>query len=293
MDLDYALWVDTPAALTAESSTVQKADYEKWERSNRISLLIMKGSITAAIRGAIPDPDNANVREHILRMNDMASQLKGLDMEIFEGFLVHFIMTSLPVQFDPFKINYNTQKKKWKMSELISILDAYGYSLKFENKGFSIFFYSRVIGSGLLEGNLYKLPLNASFTESLKTMSANDVVAKTYGYPEMSKSFRFYCPSHTTRIVETRRALFFEDAEYIESSTPRILNLEEIHDHVFIHVIQKVGAPLPHIEDNDASEVVPNDVPPIMDPAEIPTNEQPLRKSGRERRTYISIDYIV
>ncbi|KAK3002270.1 hypothetical protein RJ639_022564, partial [Escallonia herrerae] len=51
----------------------------------------------------------------------MASQLKGLDMEISEGFLVHFIMTSLPAQFGPFKINYNTQKEKWKMSELISM----------------------------------------------------------------------------------------------------------------------------------------------------------------------------
>ncbi|KAK3014818.1 hypothetical protein RJ639_008294 [Escallonia herrerae] len=156
MDLDYALRVDAPAALTAESSTEQKAAYEKWERSNRISLMIMKGSITTAIRGAIPDSDNAKlylahieeqfqgsskahattlitkmvtlkysgsngVREHILRMNDMASQLKGLDMEISEGFLVHFIMTSLPAQFGPFKINYNTQKEKWKMSELISM----------------------------------------------------------------------------------------------------------------------------------------------------------------------------
>ncbi|KAK3002272.1 hypothetical protein RJ639_022566 [Escallonia herrerae] len=61
MDLDYALRVDAPAALTAESSTEQKAAYEKWERSNRISLMIMKGSITTAIRGAIPDSDNAKL----------------------------------------------------------------------------------------------------------------------------------------------------------------------------------------------------------------------------------------
>ncbi|KAK3039644.1 hypothetical protein RJ639_027235 [Escallonia herrerae] len=576
MDLDYALRVDAPTALTAESSTEQKAAYEKWERSNRISLMIMKGSITIAIRGAIPDSDNAKlylahieeqfqgsskahattlitkmvtlkysgsngVREHILRMNDMASQLKGLDMEISEGFLVHFIMTSLPAQFGPFKINYNMQKEKWKMSELISMcvqeeerlkseqpdsahvaitgpskgkgkgkgkkfgkgnvqgnksasvaktdkasssgtkgssgprchfckdkghmrkerhkfrewlekkgnlsicvcyesytidtplntwwvdtgatvhitnslqgflsvkklnkgdrnvlvgngekaqveavgtlrlvlesgfnldlvdtvyvpsmtrnllsisrLDAYGYSFKFENKGFSLFLYSRVIGSGLLEGNLYKLLLNASFTESLKTMNVSDVVAKTcgtpqqngvaerrnrtlmdmvrsmicqstlpeflwvealktavhilnrvpsksvpktpfelwaqrkpsleyfhvwgclaeakvynlhtkkldpkaischfIGYPERSKGFKFYCPSHTTRIVETRHAVFFEDAEYSGSCTPRIINLEEIQDHVSIPVIQKVGAPLPHRENNDAPE---------------------------------------
>ncbi|KAK3040692.1 hypothetical protein RJ639_028388 [Escallonia herrerae] len=598
MDLDYALRVDTPAAFTAESSSEQKAAYEKWERSNRISLMIMKGSITTAIRGAIPDSDNAKlylahieeqfqgsfkahattlitkmvtlkysgsngVREHILRMNDMASQLKGLDMEISEGFLVHFIMTSFPAQFGPFKINYNTQKEKWKMSKLISMcvqeeerlkseppdsahvaitgpskgkgkgkkfgkgnvqgnksasvtktdkasssgtkgssgprchfckdkghmrkechkfrewlekkgnlsiyvcyesytidaplntwwvdtgatvhitnslqgflsvkklnkgdrnvlvgngekaqveavgtlrlvlesgfnldlvdtvyvpsmtrnlisvsrLDAYGYSFKFENKGFSLFLYSRVIGSCLLEGNLYKLLLNAYFTASLKTMNVSDVVAKTcgtpqqngvaerqnrtlmdmvrsmicqntlpeflwvealktavhilnrvpsksvpktpfelwaqrklsleyfhvwgclaeakvynphtkkldpktischfIGYPERSKGFRFYCPSHTTRIVETRYTVFFEDAEYSGSCTPRIINLEKIQDHVSIPVIQKVGAPLPHRENNDAPEVVPNDVPPIMDPAPIPANEQPLRR---------------
>ena len=50
--------------------------------------------------------------EHILKMNDMASQLKEIDMDISKGFLVHFIMTSLPMQFCPFKINYNTQKDK-------------------------------------------------------------------------------------------------------------------------------------------------------------------------------------
>jgi gag-polypeptide of LTR copia-type len=54
----------------------------------------------------------SGVREHIMVMNDMAAKLKGMDMTISEGFLVHFIMTSLPVQFDPFKINYNTQKYK-------------------------------------------------------------------------------------------------------------------------------------------------------------------------------------
>ncbi|GAV60585.1 UBN2_2 domain-containing protein [Cephalotus follicularis] len=150
MDLDYALWVDDPPALTSKSSSKQKAAYDKWEHSICISLMIMKGSIMTAIRGAIPGSNNAKrylahveekfqgsskahattiitkmvtlkydgssgVREHILLMNDMATQLKSLDMEISEGFLIHFIMTSLPVQFSPFKINYNTQKEKWKM----------------------------------------------------------------------------------------------------------------------------------------------------------------------------------
>ncbi|RVW74586.1 hypothetical protein CK203_050908 [Vitis vinifera] len=54
MDLDYALREPTPTKPTSESTNEQKALYEKWERSNRMSLMIMKGSITPAIRGAIP-----------------------------------------------------------------------------------------------------------------------------------------------------------------------------------------------------------------------------------------------
>ena len=103
----------------------------------------MKISIMHAIRGAIPYSKNAmsymksveeqfmgisksfantlmikmitmkydglsGVCEHILKMNDMASQLKETDMKKFECFLIHFIMTFLPLQFRPFKINYNT-----------------------------------------------------------------------------------------------------------------------------------------------------------------------------------------
>ncbi|KAK2996857.1 hypothetical protein RJ639_025846 [Escallonia herrerae] len=69
----------------------------------------------------------------------------------------------------------------------VSRLHACGYSLKFENKGFSLFLYSRVIGSGLLKRNLYKLLLNDSFTESLTTMNVNDVIVKTCGKRKRKK----------------------------------------------------------------------------------------------------------
>ena len=137
-------------------STNEQMVYDKWEHSNRISLMIMKGSITLAIRGSISDSNNvlsymksveeqflgtskflasilmikmitmkydghSGVHGHIMKMSDMASQMKGIDLAISKGFLVQFIMTSLPSQFGPFKINYNTQNDKWKMSELIVI----------------------------------------------------------------------------------------------------------------------------------------------------------------------------
>ncbi|GKA64215.1 putative zinc finger, CCHC-type containing protein [Tanacetum coccineum] len=119
MDLDHALCIDHPVALTATSTSDQKCAYEQWERSNRMSLMIIKNFISVAIRGANPDSENANeylsfieeqfkgtlkahastlilkmlttkcnevsgVREHIMMMSGMANKLKGMDMESSE-----------------------------------------------------------------------------------------------------------------------------------------------------------------------------------------------------------------
>ncbi|KAH7853168.1 hypothetical protein Vadar_034170 [Vaccinium darrowii] len=59
MDLDYALRVDEPAKLTDNSTAEEKSIYEKWERSNRMSLMIIKHSISYTIRGAMPGEENA------------------------------------------------------------------------------------------------------------------------------------------------------------------------------------------------------------------------------------------
>jgi hypothetical protein len=49
------------------------------------------------------------IREHILRMSNMASKLKPMDanLELKPALLVHLVMTSLPKEFDDFVINYN------------------------------------------------------------------------------------------------------------------------------------------------------------------------------------------
>ena len=53
MDLDYTLRVDRPSDLTSANTAEQRSTMEKWERSNRMSLMIMKHSIPETIRGAI------------------------------------------------------------------------------------------------------------------------------------------------------------------------------------------------------------------------------------------------
>ena len=155
MDLDYALRDDRPVDLTSVSTTKQRVAMEKWEQSNRMSLMIMKHSIPEAIRGAIPEETRAktfldqianwfavnekvetntilsklvsmrykrkdNIKEYIMKMFNLVARLKTLKLELLENILVHLVLISLPTQFSPFKISYNTQKKKWTLNELIA-----------------------------------------------------------------------------------------------------------------------------------------------------------------------------
>ena len=40
---------------------------------------------------------------------------------MFELFLVHYILCTLPPQYSPFKISYNTQEDKWSINELLTM----------------------------------------------------------------------------------------------------------------------------------------------------------------------------
>nr|KAJ0221325.1 hypothetical protein LSAT_V11C200069580 [Lactuca sativa] len=136
MDLDLALRIEQPI-LTATSSVENKRDAEKWDRSNRMSLMIIKRGIPEAFRGANEQSINAkdflaeieqcfakkmirlkqmismkykgkgNIREHIMEMSHLASKLKALKLEISDDFLVHLVLLSLPAQFNQFKVSYN------------------------------------------------------------------------------------------------------------------------------------------------------------------------------------------
>ena len=44
-------------------------------------------------------------------------------MNVDEFFLVQFILNSLPPQYGPFQINYNTMKDKWNVNQLAIMLN--------------------------------------------------------------------------------------------------------------------------------------------------------------------------
>jgi hypothetical protein len=180
MDSDHSFREDKPFEPVAEGANdstlaLQKIEYEKakaqWERSDRVSFMIMDNVIDLAIRGAIPKiADNAktfmakteehfkgsskanasilksklmqakyngcgNVCKHVLKMIDMSNKLKDLECPLLEPYVVHYIMMSLPSYFHNFKINYNSSDKKWTTTELIANLSQEEERLRIENDG--------------------------------------------------------------------------------------------------------------------------------------------------------------
>ena len=53
MDIDYAIRKDEPLIVTETSSASDIALYERWERSNRLSVIFIKTKISAGIRGFV------------------------------------------------------------------------------------------------------------------------------------------------------------------------------------------------------------------------------------------------
>ena len=157
MDLNVTLQVEKPAAITITSSAEEKSYYKNWERSNRLSLMFMRMSITNNIKSALPKIESAKkfmtfveersqtadkslaetlmgtlttmkfdgsrtMHKHVIEMTNIAVRLKFLGMNVDENFLVQFIINSLSFEYGPFQMNYNTMKDKWNVHELHNML---------------------------------------------------------------------------------------------------------------------------------------------------------------------------
>ena len=131
MDIDYAIRKDEPHKITDTNTLDEILLYERWEKSNHLSKMYIKTKIRVGIRGSIKQHENVHkllkaiyeqfvtsdkalastlimkftsmkltgirgVREHIMEMRNIVAQLKKLEVEMSESFLVHFILNTLP-----------------------------------------------------------------------------------------------------------------------------------------------------------------------------------------------------
>ena len=156
MDIDYAIRKEEPDPITETNTAEVVCLYDKWERSNRLSLMFIKTKISAGIRGSVKQINKVKpllkaideqfetsdkalastlimqfsstkligtrgVSDHIMHMRDIATQLQTLEVTMSDTFLVHYILNTLPQQYSPFKISYNTHKDKWSINELLTM----------------------------------------------------------------------------------------------------------------------------------------------------------------------------
>ncbi|KAJ9162425.1 hypothetical protein P3X46_022201, partial [Hevea brasiliensis] len=183
LELDLALLEDKPTTIKDTSSEEEKLYHKQWERSNRLSLMFLRMTIANNIKTIISQTENAkkylnfveeqfrsadkslagtlmaqlttmkyngskSMHEHIIEMSDIAARLKTLGMAVDDSFLVQFILNSLPPEYGPFQINYNTIKDKWNVNELASKLVQ--EETRLENQGIhSINIMGQGAGKGL------------------------------------------------------------------------------------------------------------------------------------------------
>ena len=143
MDIDYTIRKEEPAPITETSSAEDVCIYDKWERSNRLSMMFIKTKISTDIRGFVEQINKVKpllkavdeqfetydktlastlimqfsfakltwtrgVRDHIMHVRDITTQLQTLEVSMSNTFLVHYILNTMPQQYSPFKISYNT-----------------------------------------------------------------------------------------------------------------------------------------------------------------------------------------
>ena len=123
LDLDLALQTEKLPAIIEESSVEEKTLTHSWERSNRLSIMLMRMSIANNIKSTLPKCDTTKeffktveerfcsadkslagtlmaklttmkfdgtrgMHEHILEMSNLAAKLKALGMNVDESFFV-------------------------------------------------------------------------------------------------------------------------------------------------------------------------------------------------------------
>jgi len=115
------------------------------------------------------------------------------------------------------------------------------------------------------------------------------------GYPEKSKGYMFYCPTRSTRIVETRNARFIENGETSGSEASRNVEIKEVRVQVLIASTSLSRVIVLHVvethnnqEEQQINDLEVNKAPIVEQPQEIV-----LRRSHRDRKSAISNDYVV
>ncbi|KAL8153122.1 hypothetical protein V2J09_010882 [Rumex salicifolius] len=139
--------------------------------------------------------------------------------------------------------------------------------------------------------------------ERIERLVKNEILPKLDFTDLGSKGYRFYCPDHSTKIIETGNARFIENGEVGGSVEPRKVEIKEVRVQIPLSLTSsQVVVPMHVDHANDIHEQHINDQTPFNDAitnedviTETIINESQgvaLRRSTRERRSAIPNDYV-
>jgi len=145
------------------------------------------------------------------------------------------------------------------------------------------------------------------FNPQQKKLDMKTISGFFISYSVGSRGCRFYCPSHSTRVIESDRAIFFEDDLEIGVPTSRPVTLKE--DRTFLPVpfvtlptdivIPVVQNNIPNVQEYDdiAAPLVIEQEPEHIQDQNVDQDDVaevfPLRRSQRARKSTISNDFLV
>ena len=118
------------------------------------------------------------------------------------------------------------------------------------------------------------------------------------GYPEKSKGYRFYCPNHSTRIVESGNARFIKNCDISGSDQMHNVSIQEVRMQISVPKTSTIVVPELVSQPNKDQEQQINDSTlhnenANSEPMVVEPQSTILRRSQRERRSSITDDYVV
>ncbi|RDX83656.1 hypothetical protein CR513_35401, partial [Mucuna pruriens] len=200
-----------------------------------------------------------NIRKYIMEMSNLTTKLKSLKLELGEDLIVHLVLISLPTHFGQSKVNYNTQKDKWSLNELISHYvqeeERYGYLYLIHEKSQSLDVFKS-----------FKDEVELQLGKKIKAIKSNrggEYYDRYDGSGEQRPGrFPFFSKSVELSFFETGNARILEEVEFEKEENIRNVVFKEES----VNNITKVLVPITDqettlvIEDN-VQTIVPDIVP--------------------------------
>ncbi|KAL9665190.1 hypothetical protein QQ045_020601 [Rhodiola kirilowii] len=117
MDLDLALREPKPDVITGTSSESGQAYKGTWERSNRLSLMIIRRGIPEVFRGIVPH-EISSAKDYLAEFEKrFVENDKAKTSELLANLIS---MKYSGKEYSQFMISYNCQREKWTLDKAIS-----------------------------------------------------------------------------------------------------------------------------------------------------------------------------